>query len=287
MPDTFQSAVEKKLTAPTSDRYAGKALNNSRYPVVEPDAETLDYFKKNPSNRGMAIGAGLNGYDGERRVVVNPYSGLTSKETEGLIENERIRLFMDETKPQLDFEPTKEQMDFFKNTEYGKPENVGRLRETLVARILTGDGSAGAITPEQQKAADLIGKQWYSQAEPSQNPATFESAVEKKISAPAATTTPDYGKRPDGSKKGKGWLGVIDLGDGNVATEYSTQSDAVQVGKKRIDFPTLVPTLTPEDVERLKKVITGKGAIPEDIMQKAIEHARKQLAEGKSVFSDK
>ena len=99
--------------------------------------------------------------------------------------------------------------------------------------------------------------------------------------------TPDYGKRRDGSKKGKGWLGPIDLGGGNVATEFTTQSDAVQVGGKRVDFPTLVPTLSTEDVERMQKVITSKGKIPEDIMQKAIEHARKQLAEGKSVFSNK
>ena len=98
--------------------------------------------------------------------------------------------------------------------------------------------------------------------------------------------TPDYGKRRDGSKKGKGWLGAIDLGGGNVATEFTTQSDDVQVDGKQIDFPTLVPTLSPEDVERMKKVITSKGKIPKDIMQKAIEHARKQLAGGKSVFAN-
>jgi hypothetical protein len=97
---------------------------------------------------------------------------------------------------------------------------------------------------------------------------------------------PDYGKRPDGSKKGKGWLGAIDLGDGNVATEYTTQSDAIQSGGKRIDFPTIVPTLSAEDVERMKKVIASKSDIPEDIMQKAIEHARQQLAKGKSVFAE-
>lgn len=112
-------------------------------------------------------------------------------------------------------------------------------------------------------------------------PETFQSAVEKRLSP---TPVSDYGKRPDGSKKGKGWLGAIDLGTGDVATEYTTQSDAVKVDGKRIDFPTLVPTLTAQEVEQMKKIIVGKGNIPEPIMQKAIEHARKQLAAGKSVF---
>ena len=103
------------------------------------------------------------------------------------------------------------------------------------------------------------------------------------MTQPAA---PDFGKRNDGTKKGKGWLGVVDLGSGNVATEYSTQSDAVKVNGQRVDFPTLVPTLTPEEIETMKKVISSKGKIPEPIMQKAIEHARKQLAANKSVFAE-
>ena len=164
MPNLFQSAVEKRLTARLDA--GAKPSSTDRYPVVEPDAETLDYFKKNPNQSGMAIGAGLNGYGGERRVVVNPYSGLDPQGVKGLIENERIRHFIDETKPKLDFTPTKEQLDFFKNTEYGKPENIARLRETLVARILTGDDSAKNITPEQQRAADLVAQQWYSQNKP-------------------------------------------------------------------------------------------------------------------------
>ena len=159
---------------PFSNTLIGSKLNynvekpsaNVKYPVVQPDKETLDYFKKNPNNRGMAVGAGLNGYDGDRRVMVNPYSGLTPKETEGLIENERIRLFIDETKPQLKFEPTIEQIKSFKGTEYGKPENLDRLKQTIVARILTGDSSVGDVTPEQLMAAKSIGQQWSNQSKP-------------------------------------------------------------------------------------------------------------------------
>jgi len=127
-----------------------------RYPVVKPDRETLDYFRQNPTVAGMAIGAGLNGYSGARQIVVNPYTGLNKTQEGGLILNERLRHLMDEAKPELKFDPTTEQVARFKGTEYGKPENIGRLKETLVARIITGDESAGKITRPQSEAARKI-----------------------------------------------------------------------------------------------------------------------------------
>jgi len=95
-----------------------------------------------------------------------------------------------------------------------------------------------------------------------------------------------YGNRPDGTAKGRGWLGEISLPDGSVATEYTMQSDAVQVDGKRVDFPTLVPTLTPEEVELMRSdIIPNKKDIPEAIIQKAIEHAKGRLSKGESVFA--
>lgn len=94
-------------------------------------------------------------------------------------------------------------------------------------------------------------------------------------------------KRPDGSQKGTGWVGPINLPDGKVASEYSVQSDAVKVNGKRIDFPTLVPTLTPEELNTLRDdIIPNKKDIPEPIMQKAIAHANQQIAAGQSVFAE-
>lgn len=96
------------------------------------------------------------------------------------------------------------------------------------------------------------------------------------------------GSRPDGTPKGVGYFGEIKLPDGGVATEYSTQSDAVKVGGKRIDFPSLVPTLTADELKNMTEdVIPNKKPIPEAVMQKAIDHARLRLGEGKSVFRDK
>ena len=159
-------AFSKFLIGSDPSRNVEKPSTNVKYPEDKPDKGTLDYFKKNPAVAGMAIGAGLNGYDGERRVVVNPYSKLTPEGRKSLVENERIRHFMDETKPKLEFKPTSKQLEAFSGTEYGKPENIDKLRQTIVARILTGDSSAGDVTPEQRKAANSISEQWSGQNKP-------------------------------------------------------------------------------------------------------------------------
>ena len=98
---------------------------------------------------------------------------------------------------------------------------------------------------------------------------------------------PRFGFRPDGTPKGEGWLGVLPLSDGNVATEYSMQSQAVKVGDQMVDFPTLVPTLNQEEVNlMLSDIIPNRKPIPEPIVQKAIKHAKDRLDKGLSPFKE-
>lgn len=93
--------------------------------------------------------------------------------------------------------------------------------------------------------------------------------------------------RPDGTAKGAGYLGEIVLPNGGHATEYSMQSHAVKVNGEMIDFPTLVPTLTKEEIELMRTdIIPNRKPIPETIVQKAIKHAKKRIRDGKSPFSD-
>lgn len=88
--------------------------------------------------------------------------------------------------------------------------------------------------------------------------------------------------RPDGSRKGPGFLGSLKLPDGSVATEYSV---GVPLDGKETDIPTLVPTLSPEEVEQMtSQVIPQRLPIPDQILQKAIAHARERIAAGKSPF---
>lgn len=112
-------------------------------------------------------------------------------------------------------------------------------------------------------------------------------AAHKTMGDGAEEPTPGYGNRPDGTPKGKGWLGELKLPDGGVATEYTMQSQAVQKDGKQIDFPTLVPTLSKEEVDQMvNDIIPNRKDIPEPIIQKAIQHAKGRIAEGKSVFAD-
>ena len=97
-----------------------------------------------------------------------------------------------------------------------------------------------------------------------------------------------YGLRNDGKTfKGTGWLGELKTADGGVATEYSTQSEAVKVNGERIDFPSLVPTLTPDEVKTMTgDIIPNHRPVPDGIMQKAVDHARSRLAAGRSVWAN-
>ena len=119
------------------------------YAVRRPYKSEDTYFALNPNVTGMAAEDG--------RIVLNPYSGLKYEQQLGVAKNEAIRLFMRENKIDPQFKVTPEQMKSFQGTDYGT--NAPALRQTLVARILTGDPSAGNATEEQRKAAQSIMQQ--------------------------------------------------------------------------------------------------------------------------------
>lgn len=100
---------------------------------------------------------------------------------------------------------------------------------------------------------------------------------------------PQYGLRNDGKTyKGTGWLGELKLPNGGVATEYTMQSDAVRgPDGNRIDFPTLVPTLTKAEQDLMvNDIIPNQKPVPDEIAQKAVDFAKMRLANGQSVFAN-
>ena len=160
-----EAGIQRKFDEPVAPRedYTGGVQRVfptrhpmvNAYPTTTPDPDTDKWFKANPGTTGMAMGGGLNDSpkDEPRTVMLNPYSKLTKEGRAGVETNERLRHFMDETGYDPKIEPTQAQIDFFKGTEYGKPENRKYLGQTIAARILTGDDSAGDITPAQEAAA--------------------------------------------------------------------------------------------------------------------------------------
>ncbi len=86
-----------------------------------------------------------------------------------------------------------------------------------------------------------------------------------------------YGRRQDGTKKSKGFLGELKRPDGSISTEISV---GVNFDGAEREIPTLVPTLDKKQIEYLLK----GGEPTKEIVAKAVEHARKRLKEGKSPF---
>jgi len=91
--------------------------------------------------------------------------------------------------------------------------------------------------------------------------------------------------RPDGSKKGLGFLGPLPVPGkpGQVASEYSIGTS--DVNGKEMDIPTLVPTLTPAEVTATLKAAANSEQPPRAVIAKAVAFAKQRLAAGKSVYA--
>lgn len=90
-----------------------------------------------------------------------------------------------------------------------------------------------------------------------------------------------YGERHGGAgKKGRGYFGPMLMrdGSGDVATEISI---GVNLNGKEVEIPTLVPGLSKSEIDHLLKY----GNPTEEIVRKAVEHARKRMEQGKNPFA--
>ena len=199
------------------------------------------YFKQNPRVTGMAAEDG--------KVILNPYSTLKPEEQKAVYLNEAARLYMRQNGvPKVAL--TDEQRATLAGTTYADAGEDDRSA-TILARIISGDPSAGAPTKEQVGAAREISARMGGQG---------------------------YGQRQDGTEKGRGFLGELRRPDGNVSTELSI---GVNIGGKEIEIPTLVPTLSKKEIQHL---LNGGEPTPA-IIRKAVMHAKERIGSGKSPFA--
>lgn len=122
-----------------------------------------------------------------------------------------------------------------------------------------------------------------------ENPAEAEARRERArqmLLTGTGLPTPTGGSlRADGTPKGPGFLGSLTRPDGSVSSEISI---GVNIDGREIEIPTLVPTLTPQEVQwLLSHDVTDPQTIPDGIVQKAIAHARQRIATGQSPFADR
>ena len=85
--------------------------------------------------------------------------------------------------------------------------------------------------------------------------------------------------RADGTKKGPGFFGTLKRPDGKVSTEISI---GVTFDGKEVQIPSLVPTLTPGEINML---LEGNDPTPA-MVQKAVDHAKERMSRGLSPFEE-
>jgi len=102
-------------------------------------------------------------------------------------------------------------------------------------------------------------------------------------------TNPDkstWGKRPDGSEKGAGYLGVLKRPDGGVSSEISI---GVEINGKEVEVPSMVPTLNATEIKWLMTHDPSdrKEQMPDSIVEKATKFAEDRIAQGKDPLAGK
>lgn len=109
----------------------------------------------------------------------------------------------------------------------------------------------------------------------------FAGAVPQGERTMSATPDNGYGTRPNGTNKGKGFLGELKMkdGSGKVATEMTV---GVNFDGKERDIPLIVPDLSGKELDHL---LSGKQPT-RSIIDKAVGHARRRLDQGMSPYAD-
>lgn len=81
-----------------------------------------------------------------------------------------------------------------------------------------------------------------------------------------------------------GFLGPLIRPDGSgLSSEISI---GVTINGKQLEIPTIVPTLTSDELKfLLTQDYHGGFKMPQGIVQKAVEFAKQRLAEGKALFA--
>jgi len=143
------------------------------------------------------------------------------------------------------------------------------------------DAAQGVKRFMNQPSEPLINKIIPSGESPvsSPDPRKDRSVATMRAMARGDLPTPGYGNRTDGTPKGTGFFGELQRPDGKVSTELAI---GVNFDGQEVEIPSLVPTLTQEEIDYL---LSGGKPTPE-IVQKAVVHAKQRMTQGRSPFAE-
>lgn len=167
--------------------------------------------------------------------------------------------------------------------------------ENVVLGAIGGVGSdlaTGGFREEMAKTPEQLTEEALSQSAPFKGPAAdaVPPAAPLDVSdiqaKPGSYDPATWGKRPDGSDKGNGFLGVLQRPDGGVSTEISV---GMEIGGKETDIPLLVPTLTRPEIDGILALDEGDPEffkkLPPGVLDKARAFAEQRIAAGLPVFA--
>lgn len=150
--------------------------------------------------------------------------------------------------------------------------DLGTLRDAIHAGATPTQAAAQLAKGDPSRFAQLVTA--YSQS--------LRQGLQLPTTQPQNQNDPSW-YRSDGTKKGNGFLGVIQRPDGKVSSEISI---GVNIGGKEVEIPTLVPTLSEQEKSWLiTNDVSDPHKIPMSIQQKAVDFAKQRIAAGKSPFA--
>jgi hypothetical protein len=118
--------------------------------VRNPYQSETDFFRRSPHVGGMATE--------DNRITLNPFSPLSARELDAVTVNEGARLAMrnySHQPPAL----TSQQSSTLSTIDNGRPYGGGNdeaQRQTIIARMLSGDPTAGQWTQDQAEYAGKV-----------------------------------------------------------------------------------------------------------------------------------
>ena len=136
--------------------------------------------------------------------------------------------------------------------------------------------SGAQLKTEAPKVGTVVDGHTFKGGDPSKE-SNWE--VKKKLADTEPNPNDPSWKREGGELKGKGFLGLLPHKGNKVSTEISI---GVPINGKEMDIPSLVPTLSKDQIQWL---LDGKKPTRE-IVAKASDFAKKRIKEGKSVFAN-
>lgn len=161
-------------------------------------------------------------------------------------------------------------------TELRRALNQRGWTKLAIAGLMTGLGHA--LLPDEVEAA--TGAAMGGAKKP---------GLEPVPGAPPPEDDPSW-YREDGSLKGHGYLGDFQTGfpggPQGVASEYSVAQRLKTPEGKWMDYPSLVPGLTPDEVTKTMWAVNTGHAVPPSVGKKAEAHALQRISQGRSVWAD-